>query len=222
MYIIVVGCGRVGSQLATFLSEEGHDVAIVDRKADSFRRLGSTFNGLTIQGLGFDEDVLREAGIDQADVFAAVTDLDNTNMMAVEVATKIFDVPRAIARLYNPTRSLTYEKLGLEYICGTTMLAEKMLQSIVAPDVDILSTVGGLYIVRMTAGPRVAGRSIADVDMEGESKVITIIRRMKNIYCEPSTVVEENDHLIIITKKDLLPKVEQFAKTVKAEAGGRR
>ena len=99
MYVIVVGCGRVGSQLATFLSEEGHDVAIIDKTADAFRRLGSTFNGLTVQGLGFDQDTLREAGVEKADVFAAVTDLDNTNMMAVEVATKIFSVPRAIARL---------------------------------------------------------------------------------------------------------------------------
>ncbi len=215
MYVIVVGCGRVGSQLATFLSEEGHDVAIIDRNPDSFRRLGSTFNGLTVHGLGFDEDVLRESGIERTDVFAAVTDLDNTNMMAVEVATKIFNVPRAIARLYNPTRSLTYERLGLEHVCGTTMLAEKLLQSIIAPDVDIISTVGDLYIVRVRASDRLIGENLAHIEHERDFKVITIIRRMKNIFCVPETDIMRNDELFIITKKEYLPQVERLAKAAK-------
>ncbi len=212
MYVIVVGCGRVGSQLATFLSEEGHDVAIIDKKADSFRRLGSTFNGLTIKGLGFDQDVLREAGIEKADVFAAVTDLDNTNMMAVEVATKIFDVPRAIARLYNPTRSLTYQKLGLEFICGTTMLAEKLLESIIAPDVEIISTLGNLCLVRAVANDRLVGKTISEVDGEADFKIITIIRGTKNVFIEPTTKIRRHDQLIIISKKELLAQVEKMAR----------
>ena len=212
MYVIVVGCGRVGSQLATFLSEEGHDVAIIDKKADSFRRLGSTFNGLTIKGLGFDQGVLREAGIEKADAFAAVTDLDNTNMMAVEVATKIFDVPRAIARLYNPNRSLTYQKLGLEFICGTTMLAEKLLESIIAPDVEIISTLGNLCLVRAVANDSLAGKTVSDVDGETDFKIITIIRGMKNVFIEPSTKIRRHDELIIIAKKELLAQVEKMAR----------
>ncbi len=217
MYVIVVGCGRVGSQLATFLSEEGHDVAIIDKKADSFRRLGSTFNGLTIKGLGFDQDVLREAGIEKADVFAAVTDLDNTNMMAVEVATKIFDVSRAIARLYNPNRSLTYQKLGLEFICGTTMLAEKLLESIIAPDVEIISTLGNLCLVRVVANDRLAGKTISDVDSEADFKIITIIRGMKNVFIEPDTKIRRHDQLIIISKKELLAQVEKMARVETSE-----
>jgi len=98
MNAIVVGCGRVGSQLATMLSVEGHNVTVIDRDEDAFRRLGSTFNGVTVKGLGFDEEVLDEAGIREADVFAAVTDLDNTNLMAAEVARKIFHVPHVVAR----------------------------------------------------------------------------------------------------------------------------
>ncbi len=212
MYVIVVGCGRVGSQLATFLSEEGHDVAIIDKNADSFRRLGSTFNGLTIKGLGFDQDILREGGIEKADVFAAVTDLDNTNMMAVEVATKIFDVPRAIARLYNPNRSLTYQKLGLEFICGTTMLAEKLLESIIAPDVEIISTLGSLCLVRAVANDWLAGKTVRDVDGETDFKIITIIRGPKNVFIEPTTKIRRHDQLIIISKKELLAQVEKMAR----------
>lgn len=212
MYVVVVGCGRVGSQLATFLSEEGHDVAIIDRNVDAFKRLGSTFNGLSIEGLGFDKDILVEAGIEKTDVFAAVTDLDNTNMMAVEVATKIFDVPRAIARLYNPTRSLTYEKLGLEYICGTVMLAEKMLETIIAPNIDILATVGNFYIIRVLANESFVGKTISQVDRENDAKIITIVRRMKNVFCEPTTEIKRNDQLIMIIKKSSLPQIEKVAK----------
>ena len=212
MYVIVVGCGRVGSQLATFLSEEGNDVAIIDKSEASFRRLGSTFNGLTVEGLGFDQDVLREAGIEKADVFAAVTDLDNTNMMAVEVATKLFGVPRSIARLYNPERAVTYDRLGLEYVCGTTMLAEKLVQAITAPDVDVVAAVGNLYIVKAVANDKLVGRNVGEIDGAADFKIITIVRRTRNIFCEPSTKINRNDHLIIIAKKDVIPQVERLAK----------
>lgn len=211
MYIVVVGCGRVGSQLATSLSEEGHDVAVIDKNKDSFRRLGSTFNGLAVEGLGFDQDVLKEAGIEQADVFVALTDLDNTNMMAVEVATKIFNVPRAIARLYNPTRELTYQRLGIEYVCGTTMLAEATLQQVLAPRVNIIATVANLHIVRLTAAGHLDGRTVGDIDGDSNFKVITVIRRMKNILCQPDTVVRAGDELVIITRKKMLPEIDKLA-----------
>lgn len=216
MHVIVVGCGRVGSQLATFLSEEGHDVAIIDKTEDSFRRLGSTFNGLTVEGLGFDQDILKEAGIEKCNVFAAVTDLDNTNMMAVEVATKLFYVPRAIARLYNPERAVTYDRLNIEYVCGTTMLAEKLVQAVTAPDVDVVSAAGNLYIVRVTASDKLAGRTVGEVDKEGGFRIITIIRRLRNIFCETDTKINRNDHLVIITKKDLIPQIERLARAEEA------
>lgn len=216
MYVIVVGCGRVGSQLATSLSEDGHDVAVIDKSEDSFRRLGPTFNGLTVQGLGFDKNTLKAAGVEKADVFAAVTDLDNVNVMAVEVVLKLFGVPRAIARLYNPERGATYDRLGLEYICGTTMLAEKLLQTITAPNVDIVSAAGNLYIVKAIAGDKLAGRLVGDVDRDGGFKIITIIRRQRNVLCTSMTEIALNDHLVIITKKDLIPQIGRLAKAEEA------
>ncbi len=130
MNVVVVGCGRVGSQLATMLSIEGHNVTVIDKSDDAFRRLGGTFNGVTIVGLGFDEEILEEAGIRDADAFAAVTNLDNTNLMAAEVARKIFEVPHVVARLYNPARERTYQQLGLDYVCGTTLVAEVLVDKI--------------------------------------------------------------------------------------------
>ena len=147
MNVIVVGCGRVGSQLATLLSVDGHNVTVIDKEADSFRRLGTTFNGVTIRGLGFDEDVLEEAGIRECDAFAAVTDLDNTNLMAAEVARKIFDVPHVVARLYNPQRERTYQQLDLDYVCGTTLVAESLLDKIQSGHGHHIDTFGDVEIV---------------------------------------------------------------------------
>ena len=107
--VIVVGCGRVGSRLATMLSDNGHNVCVIDKSVDAFANLGRNFNGATIQGVGFDEDTLIKAGIDECDVLAAVTQFDNANLMMAEVANRIFDVPHVIARLYNPDHERTHQ-----------------------------------------------------------------------------------------------------------------
>ena len=109
MNIIVVGCGRVGSHLATLLSEDGHNVSVIDRNADSFKNLGRDFNGRIVRGIGFDESALLDAGIDEADVIAAVTSNDNANLMIAEVARRIYEVPHVISRLYEARREKTYD-----------------------------------------------------------------------------------------------------------------
>lgn len=119
MRIVILGCGRVGSTLATMLDAEGHDVTILDLNADQFRRLGADFNGTAMVGTGIDEDVLRRAGIEQADAFIAVTNGDNTNIMSSQIARVIFKVPKVITRIYDPVRQETYRALGLETICPT-------------------------------------------------------------------------------------------------------
>jgi len=99
MYVIIVGCGRVGSELAKLLSAEGHNVVVIDKNRESFDRLGKSFNGITLLGNGFNLELLREVGIKGADAFCAVTNGDNTNLIAAQVAKKIFGVPKVIARV---------------------------------------------------------------------------------------------------------------------------
>ncbi len=130
MRFVILGCGRVGSRLATMLDHMGHTVAIVDRTADAFKRLPTNFKGQSIVGIGIDEDVLRSAGIEQADVFAAVTNGDNTNIMASQVAKELFQVPRVIARIYDPLREETYHALGLETICPTTLISNVIAKTV--------------------------------------------------------------------------------------------
>lgn len=124
MLVLILGCGRVGARLANTLDAEGHDVRIIDANAEAFRRLAPEFRGMTIVGQGIDDDVLRKAGIESADVFAAVTNDDNTNIMASQIAKVIHDVPRVITRIYDPSREETYNTLGLETVCPTELGAQ--------------------------------------------------------------------------------------------------
>lgn len=129
MKILILGCGRQGAYLAQMLDQQGHGVTIIDRNTDSFRRLGPDFKGTMMVGVGIDEDVLRRAGIESADAFIAVTNGDNTNAMAAEIARLVFKVPKVIARLYDPVRDETYRALGMmETVCPTVMGADKVQQ----------------------------------------------------------------------------------------------
>lgn len=119
MRIVILGCGRVGAYLARMLAAEGHQVTVIDRNSAAFARLGSDFAGDLVVGTGIDEDVLRRAGIEQAEAFVAVTNGDNTNVMAAQLAKDVFGVPRVICRIYDPLREEIYRGLGLETICPT-------------------------------------------------------------------------------------------------------
>lgn len=119
MKVVILGCGRVGSTIATIMSREGHDVTIIDQNPDSFRRLAPGFAGKTVVGNGIDEDTLRRAEVGSADAFVAVTNGDNRNIMSVQIAKVRFNVPKVVARIYDPIRSVAYSKLGIHTLCTT-------------------------------------------------------------------------------------------------------
>ncbi|MHB8718014.1 MAG: potassium channel family protein [Candidatus Dormibacteria bacterium] len=123
MKVVIVGCGRVGSTLARDLDAAGHEVTVVDERVAAFSRLGEDFGGRMVVGTGIDESVLRRAGIEEADCFASVTNGDNRNIMAAQVAKVVFNVPRVITRIYDPIREQTYRGFGLETICSTSIVA---------------------------------------------------------------------------------------------------
>lgn len=119
MKVVILGCGRVGSTIATTMSREGHDITIIDQSPDSFRRLGASFAGKTVVGNGIDEDTLRRADVGSADAFVAVTNGDNRNIMSVQIAKVRFSVPKVVARIYDPIRSVAYAELGIHTLCTT-------------------------------------------------------------------------------------------------------
>ena len=148
--VIVVGCGRVGSQLASMLSDNGANVCVIDLKADAFANLGRNFNGSTVQGVGFDEDTLVKAGVDECDVMAAVTQSDNANLMCAEVASRLFGVPHVIARLYNPDHERAYMQLGIDYVCGTSLVAEDIFSKVVSGHGAHIDTFGVFEVLRFS------------------------------------------------------------------------
>lgn len=125
MQIIVVGCGQVGSQFAKIMSEEGHEIVVVDSERERFKLLGPDFRGLTVLGVPIDEDVLKEAGIESADGLAAVTPDDNINMMACQVAKEIFNVPRIFSRIQDPVREQVFYQFGVHTVCPTNMTVQE-------------------------------------------------------------------------------------------------
>jgi trk system potassium uptake protein TrkA len=130
MKVVIMGCGRVGAQLAELLDGNGHQVTVLDTDAYSFRRLPPTFNGTALLGNGTDEDVLKRAGIEEADAFVAVTQGDNRNVMAAQIAKHIFNVPKVICRIYDPLRRELYSTLGLEAFSPTTIFAQMLKEKI--------------------------------------------------------------------------------------------
>ena len=132
MNVVIMGCGRVGAQLASLLDAEGHGVTVLDVDDYSFRRLPPTFGGTALVGDGTDEEMLKKAGIEEADAFVAVTQGDNRNVMAAQIAKRIFSIPKVVCRIYDPLRKDIYESLGLEAISPTTVFAQILKDKLLA------------------------------------------------------------------------------------------
>lgn len=130
MKIIIMGCGRVGGRLANRLDEAGHEVVVLDKDSYSFRWLFPNFKGTAMVGDGTDEDVLRKAGIEDADAFVAATQGDNRNVLASQIAKHIFKVPKVVSRIYDPIRRDMYQELGLETISSTTVMADLLMDTL--------------------------------------------------------------------------------------------
>lgn len=130
MNVVVMGCGRVGSTVAGLLEEHGHKVSVIDRDQDAFAKLPKGFRGRKVLGTGIDEEILRQAGIEEADALIAVSSGQNSNVMAAQVAREIFGVPRAIVRINDPIRQQIFEDLGLETFCLQTIGVEIIMKAL--------------------------------------------------------------------------------------------
>jgi trk system potassium uptake protein TrkA len=141
MNVVVMGCGRVGSRVASILDNNGHNVSIIDTNSSAFRRLSREYGGDTVIGTGIDEDVLRQAGIGKADVFIAATNGDNRNIMAGQVARVMFDVSQVIVRIYDPVRADTYRRLGLSTVCPTTTISALIIDQVTGASSDVANAI---------------------------------------------------------------------------------
>jgi len=210
MYVIIVGCGRVGSELAKLLSSEGHDLVVIDKNKDSFGRLGGTFNGLVLVGNGFDLSLLKQAGIEKANAFCAVTNGDNTNLISAQVAKKIFKVPKVIARVYDPQRAHIYAALGLDIISGTILFAAMLRDKIIESRFSsYLIETKELGVIEIEVKNSLFGKTIQDINIPGEFLVVAIRRLVGVIIPEPKTALKEKDVLMAVVKVVSLEKIKE-------------
>jgi trk system potassium uptake protein len=195
MYVIVAGCRKVGSNLAVELSQENHEVVVVDSDPANFALLGSGFNGLTVTGMPIDEDVLRNAGIEKADALAAVSNDDNMNVMIAQVATKLFHVPRVITRVYDPEREIVYNKIGLSTICPTTLAVEKIKSMLISASTYEDHFFRGTCVEFKYAKPgkNMVGRQIRAIH---EGNVFGVVRDGQFLLGNPDLKIEGGDTVV--------------------------
>lgn len=202
MKIIIIGCGRVGAGLAQNLSRRGHTVTVVDKDPTTFERLGSPFAGQTVAGIGFDRDVLLQAGIERADGLAAVTGSDEANAVIARVARQVFRVPRVVARLYDPRKAAVYQRLGLQTINPVTWGIHRIAELLCYSRLETILSLGSgeVDIVEAELPPLLAGRTVNEVTVSGEIQVVAISRKSKTFLPTLGTALQEGDllHLAVL------------------------
>ena len=196
MRVIIIGCGRMGSGLAQALSLQGHAVTVVDRNPLAFDLLGPAFKGRTVEGVGFDRDVLIRAGIERADGLAAVTESDEANVVAARMASQIFRVPKVVARLYDPRKAEIYKRLGLQTIATTTWGINRIASLLSYSQVGITTSLSSeVDLVEIDVPPLLVGRTVKDLSVPGEIHVVAVIRSGHSFLATQSTVFQKGDLL---------------------------
>lgn len=207
--ILVIGCGRVGAELAMALFRRGVNVTVVDPQPKAFERLDPDFKGRTVAGSGYDRDVLRRAGIESATGVAAVTSSDNTNFIAARVARDVFHVPHVVARVYNPHHALMYERMGLQTVASSSWGAQRIEHLLTHPGLVSLSTVGNgeVTIVEVRVPQAWAGRTIRDVTLAQQAEPVALVRGgVASIPASESTLAAD-DLLVFSALTDAIPQL---------------
>jgi trk system potassium uptake protein len=206
-----MGCGRVGSRLARTLDEIGHSVPIIDQSNDSFSRLGSAFQGETIQGIGFDRDTMLKAGIEHAQAFAAVSSGDNSNIVAARVAREKFGVDRVVARIYDPRRAAIYARLGIPTVATVAWTTEQMMRYLLPGDAEQLWTdgTGAVVMHRVNLDRSWYGHRAEDLTYGLPTRVAMIYREGGVIVPTADSVLQEGDDPVLLTAKEAVEEVSQ-------------
>ena len=204
MHVIVVGCGRVGSSVALTLSGSGHDVVVVDRKADSFRRLGDHFAGKTLVGVGFDRDVLTAAGITPDSAVAAVTSGDNSNILIARVARETFGVSHVVARIYDPRRASIYQRLGIATVATVSWTSERVLRLLTESDSSSawIDPTGKFTMIELRVPAKTAGTSVGEFEAASGGRVTLLGRFGESSIPAPSVLLQEDDLLQVMVAVD--------------------
>lgn len=203
MNTIIIGCGRVGSELAKTLCLRGQKVTVIDKDAEAFARLGRYFDGKTVTGIGFDQSVLLQAGIKKADALAAVTASDAANVVAARIARQFFNVPRVAARVYDPRTAEIYQRLGLWTISPVRVGVDHLARILSFAHGDVVQSLGtgDVKLVDVTVPAFLDGRPVKTIAIAGELRVVAITRKNKTFLPDAATAFKEADivHLAVLS-----------------------
>jgi trk system potassium uptake protein TrkA len=211
VHFVIMGCGRVGSSLAISLETQGHDVAVIDQEESAFRRLGSSFEGRRVTGVGFDRATLIEAGTGDAYAFAAVSSGDNSNILAARVARETFGVEHVVARIYDPGRAEVYQRLGIPTVATVKWTADQMLRRLLPQGhvPELVDPSGHVVIAEVTVHPGWVGRRVTDLEAATGSRAAYLTRLGTAMLPAADTVFQEGDLLHLATLATDLPAVER-------------
>lgn len=195
MHVVIMGCGRVGSTLALSVEKGGHTVAVVDQNPEAFRRLGPSFAGRRVTGVGFDRDTLTEAGISHAQAFAAVSSGDNSNILAARVARETFGVERVVARIYDPGRAEVYQRLGIPTVATVRWAADQVLRRIIPHGAEPAwrDPTGTIRLSEMSYSPAWIGERVTRLERATGARVAFLTRFGEGLLPGPDTVVQDGD-----------------------------
>ncbi|MFE7194839.1 potassium channel family protein [Kitasatospora sp. NPDC057541] len=210
MHIVIMGCGRVGSALARALEKQGHSVAVVDQDPTAFRRLGAGFNGRRVTGVGFDQDTLKEAGIEEAGAFAAVSSGDNSNIIAARVARENFGVENVAARIYDPRRAEVYQRLGIPTVATVRWTADQMLRRLLPSGAEPLwqDPSGAVQLAEVAYDPDWVGHRLSELEEASGARVSFVTRLGEGVLPSPQMVVQEGDLVHVMLRRADLTAVE--------------
>ena len=213
MHVVIMGCGRLGSTLAQNLDGRGHSVAVIDQNADAFRRLPAEFSGTTVTGIVFDRDVLRAAGIERADAFAAVSSGDNSNIISARLARETYGVSRVVARIYDARRALVYERLGIPTVATIRWAADRMMRHLVPEGtVEVFrDPTSVISIVEVPLHSDWVGKTIKSLEERTGARVAYLMRFGMGSLAAPSTVLQDGDQIFMLVTDDTVGQVLDIA-----------
>ena len=222
VHVVIMGCGRVGSSLAIELEAAGHTVSVIDQAREAFRRLGPNFKGRTVTGVGFDRDTLLEAGIQDADAFAAVSNGDNSNILAARVARETYGVQNVVARIYDPGRAEIYQRLGIPTVATVLWATDQILRRLTPEGSrsEWRDATGMVQLCEVHPQEDWYGRPTLLIDQLTPARVAFITRLGEGLIPDEHTVLQQGDLVhVMVSDSDVTRTEEILASTPEGERG---
>lgn len=208
LYVVIVGCGKLGSTVASLLSRDKHNLVVIDKDSSAFQLLDPGFNGITLLGNGIDVDIQRNAGVDRADAFIAVSGSDATNLMAAQVARRVYHVPKVVARVSESENAELYRYFGIETISPSEREAMELRDFVSASPIRryFVAETAKLELIRTKVTPRAVGKRVEELSIPGQLLVSMILRGAGGLIPTPDTIVQREDEVIVALAMDHVGK----------------